>query len=371
MKILFIIDSLKSVAGMERSLINKANYFAEKLSHEVHIINLHDMIDEDPAFTLSPKIKVYKLAYLRHSNFLKKLKDLTRLLKIINETIKNRGIECLISLNGKEVFLFPFVNKNVKKIVESHFIKGARVYYLRSINATNIEILLARFKEYIRVKILKNIDAFVVLTKRNKDEWTDLKNVIWIPNSISYDKNQRKSQLINKSVIAVGRLAEVKGFDLLIEAWKKVALKFPEWKLNIYGEGPLENELRKLIDINKLEKIIFLNKFTKDIEQKYLESSIFVLSSRNEGFGLVILEAMSAGLPVVSFDCPWGPREMIEDSKNGFLIECYDTDKMSEKIIALIESKDLRRKLSIETQNIVNKFSNSHVFKSWEEILKL
>ena len=137
--------------------------------------------------------------------------------------------------------------------------------------------------------------------------------------------------------MAAGRYAPQKGFDKLINAWSIVVQNHPDWKLYIYGDGELRDELQQLINRLQLQNSCFLEHTTSDIAAKYAESSIFVLSSVYEGFGMVITEAMSCGLPVVSFACPCGPKDIIQNDINGLLVEPDNIDQLAEKISILIE----------------------------------
>jgi glycosyltransferase involved in cell wall biosynthesis len=148
--------------------------------------------------------------------------------------------------------------------------------------------------------------------------------------------------LNNKNVIAVGRLSPQKGYDMLIDAWSKVCQIYPDWKLEIYGDGELKDVLSKKISDSWMDNCVKLCGVVSDIQDKYLESSIFVLSSLYEGLPMAMIEAMTCGLPIVAFDCEYGPRELVTNEYNGFLVEPQDVNSLADKIIQLIDNADLR-----------------------------
>src|SRR5690606_29989769 len=155
-------------------------------------------------------------------------------------------------------------------------------------------------------------------------------NSVVIPNSVWFSAPEQ-STLTNKKVIFSGRQILVKGIDLLIDIWEKVHKKHPDWTLEIYGEKSDEFNVQSAINQKGLTNSVFIFEPVSDIYKKYCEASMLLLTSRFESFGLVLIEAMSCGLPCVSFDTPTGPSSVIENNKNGFLIPCFDTELFSKK----------------------------------------
>src|SRR5690606_20540900 len=164
-----------------------------------------------------------------------------------------------------------------------------------------------------------------------------------IPNSLPFVA-EKTSSLTEKRIIAAGRLTHQKGFDILIDIYEKVYQQAPDWELNIFGEGEDREHLQEKITRKGLEKYIKLCGSVKNISENYQKSSIFVLSSRWESFGLVLIEAMNHGLPSISFDCD-GPKNIITDGKNGFLIPKFDIKLFSEKLLSLMQDSELRNKI--------------------------
>ncbi|KRN33107.1 epss [Liquorilactobacillus mali] len=217
-------------------------------------------------------------------------------------------------------------------------------------------------------------DATVVLGDKDFDNYKKnlkrIKLLKRIYNPVPLNFNQ-KSNLKNKRIIAVGRLVDQKGFDILVNVWSIIKKdKISEgWTLDIFGEGPLREKLINQIDELNLSDIK-INNFTNEIKKEYLKSSIFVLSSRFEGFVLVLMEAQSAGLPVVSFDIKEGPSEIIVQGENGFLIKPFDKNEMARKILFLMENENKRIQFSNNSDKIIRKFDTKLIINDWEELFE-
>lgn len=175
---------------------------------------------------------------------------------------------------------------------------------------------------------------------------------------------------MQKQVIAAGRYVGQKGFDRLVAAWQKVVNRHPDWVLKIYGDGWMREQLwQQIMDLG-IEESCYLEHTAHDIATKFQESSIFVLSSRFEGFGLVIVEAMSCGLPVVSFTCHCGPRDIISDEIDGLLVSEGDIDKLAEGINRLIEDEELRKKMGEMARLKANNYKIEHIGEQWIALFK-
>ena len=176
--------------------------------------------------------------------------------------------------------------------------------------------------------------------------------------------------LEKKQVIMVGRYNDAKGYDYLIPAWEIVHHRHPDWILQVYGSGELYDDVVNWIKEHKIEDSIVLNEPIDDIKSKYLESSICVLSSIYEGFSLVILESMACGVPVVSFDCPYGPRNIIKDGEDGLLIDFLNIDALAEGICYLIEDNEKRKIMGINARKNALRFSKETVMRQWEGLFR-
>ena len=196
------------------------------------------------------------------------------------------------------------------------------------------------------IRELKKLSKFVVLTHEDAAFWTELDNVMVIPNPSSFFPEEQ-SDCVEKQVIAVGRYVSQKGFDRLIDSWQLVANKHPDWKLKIYGDGAMRTQLERQITSLQLQNSCFLESTVSDIDQKMLKSSIYVLSSRFEGLPMTLIEAMACGLPVVAFTCHCGPRDIVSDGVDGYLVQDGNIDDLSEKIDMLITNSEIRQKWDI------------------------
>ncbi len=263
-----------------------------------------------------------------------------------------------------EVRFFNKINDGSKKIAEIHLAKSFRSYKNQS---SIVSRTLTRFAERIDESVVSKLDKFVVLTDEDKFDWlnkhntTRIYNFVDVPNSISSVKN--------KTAIAIGRLDYQKGFDTLVEIWAIVNKRYPDWRLDIYGSGQDKERLQAQIDRLRLNEVIKINTPTTDIYSKILDSSIYLLTSRYEGFGLVLAEAMACGVPPVSFACKCGPRDIITDGENGFLVEQDDVDTFAERVCQLIENEPLRKEMGKNARrNIEERFSEEVIMKQWEKL---
>ncbi|WP_286033948.1 glycosyltransferase family 4 protein [Fusobacterium necrogenes] len=369
MKIIFCIKSFYELNGMERVLLKKIEYFKER--YEILLITT-DQKNKKYLNITDSKIKKIDLNinYSEYdiSNFIEKVFKFLIKQKIHKKRLKKIVEEfkpdIIVSVGNEEKYFLPKIVNNSKIILEHHFERYSAFKEKRN--------FLYRIKDYINLKLdeslLKKYDEVIVLTKEDKKQYGS-KKVKVINNSLSFYPT-KIAKLENKKVISVGRLVYQKGYDILIGVWRKVVEKYPEWTLDIYGEGKLREELQQKINNYKLENHIFLKGREKNIQDKYLEASIYVMSSRYEGMPMVLVEAQACGLPVVSFDCPCGPKDIIINSENGFLCEFGNIDEMVNKIIYLIENEEERKNIGKKARENSLKFSEKKIMKKWEELFE-
>jgi glycosyltransferase involved in cell wall biosynthesis len=217
------------------------------------------------------------------------------------------------------------------------------------------------------------LDALVVLTEGDRRDYARLlagsrTRVVRIPNAVP-ELPGRVSNLDSKVAVAAGRLNRQKGFDLLVDAWATVARRHPDWILRIYGSGEDRGELRRRIEAHGLYNEVLLPGATAALGEALGEASVFVLSSRFEGFGLVIIEAMSKGLPVVAFDCPRGPGEIISNGVDGILVEPEDTEALADAVCALLDDDSLRRRLGSAALETARRYELDAVGAQWDALL--
>ncbi len=348
MKILFVISSLSS-GGAERVMSILANEFAK--SNEVTIVTLSK---SESFYNLDRSIKHIKLDLLKSSNnILETIINSLNRLRVLVKVFKRENPDVVISFMTHTNILATIAAKiSNKKIIISERI--AYDYYGSKI--------LNTFRKFI----YPLSDAFITQTQADLKNYIFLKNsyVIYNPIEIkNFDTNIKKENI----VLGVGRLDKQKGFDLLIRAFCKI--KDSNWKLVIAGEGDERDRLERLIKELKATNIELIGR-TKEIFKWYKKASIFALSSNKEGFPNVLIEAMTFGCAVVSFDCPYGPGEIIQNGVNGLLIENQNEESLKEAIELLIKDKELREKLSLEAIKAKERYSIEKIANEWHRVIE-
>jgi len=372
-KIVYVTPALYMAGGVERVLTLKANYFADHLGYDITII-LTEGKDKPLFYPLSEKIKVINLDIgfeeLWTCSFIKKvyvyLKKQCQYKKLLTKTLMRLRPDITISLLRREINFINDIHDGSKKIGELHVNRAN--YRNFEANDTNIvKILFAKIWMRSLVSKLKHLDQFVVLTNEDKKAWPELKNVIVIPDPLSFIP-ESNSPLTAKRVIAVGRYHYQKGFDLLLKAWKTIEAQCPDWQLAIFGQG----------DRNPYQQLAYelglshcnLNGPTSNIQDEYNNSSLFVFSSRYEGFGMVLVEAMACGLPVVSYACPCGPRDIVSDGIDGILVEKENIDAMAHQLLLLINDKQKRQAMSLAAQQKAATYHMDQIAVRWQSLFE-
>lgn len=366
MKIAYTISGLYNSGGMENILIQKANYLADILGYNITIITT-DQKSRPSFFSLSHKVNLIDLGVNYQDAKQSKLWHLKKLyLKKIHQKaltyyLKNNNYDIVISLMDFDFSFLYKIKDGSKKILEYHFAKYSKV------NATNniIKKIIQKCRADSWDKVVANYDKFIVLTKEDKEQWKNLDNVRVIPNFIKKLPN-RKAELRNKRVISVGRADFQKGFDMLIDAWSIVSKNFPDWILTIIGGGDkasLQNQINKLC----LSDSIKLLPPNPDIEEEYLDSSLYVMSSRFEGLPLVLLEAMSFGLPIVSFNCPCGPKDILKPDFSS-LVDSGDIKGLARELMRWINNYSYRKEAQYNAIREANKYTIEKTMKIWDTL---
>ena len=372
-KIAYCIPSLYRSGGIESVLTTKVNYLAENFGYDIYLI-LTDGKNKKPYYDLSDKIHIIQLNInfekLWQCPFYRKiiiyLFKQIKYKKKLKKILLNIRPDITVSLLRREINFINSIHDGSKKIGELHFNKNN----YRNFNKKYLPHFLNCYitKEWQKKLIdeIKKLDKFIVLTQEDKKTWTELDNIQVIPNPIKYYPKE-SSTCLNKKVIAVGRYTWQKGFDMLINSWNIVHEKHPDWQLNIYGGGNYK-AYQELVNKKNLHLSIICHQATKNIYEKYIDSSIFVLSSRYEGFGLVLTESMSCGLPVVSFACPCGPKDIIKDREDGFLVENGNVEQLADKICYLIEYENERISMGKKAKENVKRFDKEKIMQQWIDL---
>ena len=374
MKIIYLYPSLRTLGGADRMVIQKANYLTDQLDHEVYIIT--DSQDNFPfVYPLSSKVhhidtginfnRQYQYNFVIRIVFYQYMAKKYR--AAVTQLIDKIHPDIVISTLGRDSDFITKLKDGSKKIGEAHTTR---------VNLRNVQGLLdggimqkyagKQLKQNIE-KTIRELDAFVVLNEYEQKIWSDIKPAIVIPNSLPFHPSILGT-LSAPRAICVGRLEWEKGIDRLIDVWQRVHEKHPGWILDIYGEGTLQNQLQQQIFCLKAENYIHLKGACSNIMTEYLSSSIVVLTSRYEGFGMVLIEAMACGVPCVAYNCRFGPQSIITDAENGFLVEEGDKEKMVEKIGYLIDNEPIRKTMGINARKTVQKYSQDNIMKEWNDL---
>lgn len=372
-RIVYCTPALYFAGGMERVLTMKANYFAEHFGYDVTII-LTDGKEKPIFYPLSDKVKVINLDIgfeeLWTCSFLKKiffyLKKQHLYKKLLNRELMRIRPDITVSMLRREINFINDIQDGSKKIGEIH-INRANFRNFEGNNA--LKNLFSKFWMNSLLSKLQRLDRFVVLTEKDKEAWVELKNVCVIPNPLSFTST-RHSDLSEKRIIAVGRYCHEKGYDLLLKAWGIVQNRTTDWRLEIFGEGD-RTQYEEMVDTLNLDRHrCILNGRSSKIQDEFLNSSLSVCSSKFEGFGLVITEAMACGLPVVSFDCPWGPRAIISDGEDGMLVENGNVDKLAEALVLMIQNPKQRKAMADKAIENVQRFSIDQIAGQWKSLFE-
>ena len=365
MKIAYFVRQYTAPGGTERILAEKANYLVRQ-GHEVHIIVcIHE--DQEPFFNFDKRIQIYKLG-IDH----KELKYRSEYLEKAQKIVDNIKPDISIS-NGIDLSKYIYLLKdNSIKILEEHFCKFKRKTKLAKCS----ENVLGRYLGYLyatkKRRLVTKYDKYVVLTQEDREQWFELndKQIAVVENMISIPVLNTQPDYSQKKILGVGRLTGQKGWDYLLESWGILSKKYPDWTIVICGEGSQRAKLEKRAKELGVSNSFVLKGVTSDIQNEMLDSSIYVLPSRYEGLPLVLLEAMSVGLPPVAFTCKCGPRDVIKDGQDGFLVPRFNVELFAEKLEALIKDEDLRKKVGQEAQKSVQRFSPDKIMAKWGELFR-
>ncbi|PWU67175.1 glycosyltransferase [Gracilibacillus dipsosauri] len=359
-KIVFFISSAATGGGIQRSASMITSELDKEEKYSITVVSLYNYDKR-------------KYDYGKNTKHLKGSIESTNNAKKIIYKAKQECRNLFLNLEFDSIIieglgLIPFIpkkilrNKAINKIVRDH--TG-----------------YSNFKKYgltwFGLKMsLKYMDRIIVLTKENLLEYSQLfskyrDKFMVIPNTVSSNIKRFSYNSNNKKICFIGRLSNEKGPDMAIEAFSKVlnVNEYSEWKLDLYGTGPMLNYLKSIVHDKKLERNVFFKGYESNIKDIYNKYAFLLVSSKFESFGLVILEALKAGIPVVSFDCNYGPRSLIKDGENGLLVTNGDKEELSKAIYSLISNENLRNQLAKNTDQIDSEFDYFKVITKWENVI--
>lgn len=374
MKLTYLIYNAFGVGGTVRTVFNQANAMVER-GHDVEIATMLRYHDEPP-FPLDPRVRMTALVDNRSGSY-----------------VDWDGYDGPEDTSWHE--LFP---AGISKNWDSRRRISAMIRFLRGLESEivvgtrpTINLVMAEFTDASRVRLVQEhaglsthkgewreaidaayvkLDAVVCLTEADRvaygEAFPDVR-VERIPNAL-HSLDVPRTDFSRSQVVSAGRLDGNKGIDKLIDAFGKVVDAHPDWTLRVHGDGPELDALRKIIRVKHLYNHVFLMGPTRKLDEELAKGSVFAMSSKSEGFGMVLLEAMNCGLPVVSFNCPVGPRELVSDGVDGLLVPELDVDALAAGIIRLIEDEELRRTLSKAALQKAAEYGPEVVTAAWEDL---
>lgn len=376
LKIVYCTPAIYSAGGVERVVTMKASYFAEEYGYDVTII-VTEGKGRDSFFPLSNKVKVVNFEInfeeLWTCSFIKRifvyLKKQCLFKKRLTQELLQIRPHITISTLRREINFINNIKDGSKKVGELH-INRANYRSFKTEKSNFLKNLFAKYWSHNLVKHLKQLDRLVVLTEKDREAWIELEHVDVIPDPLPFVPTS-VSPLTEKRVISVTRYSYEKGIDLLLRTWAEVEKRIPEWRLDVYGNGDTSSYEKMIDELHIDRNRCRLNGCSNEVEREYYNSSLSVLSSRFEGFGMVIAEAMACGLPVVAFDCPWGPRSIIKDGENGLLVEKENIRKMADAICFLIKNKDVRNQIGKKNVIDVQKYYADQIMQKWINLFNI
>ena len=371
MRILYCTNQLYVHGGIERILSQKMNALVQDYGHEVYLLTFEQK-DQNFVYNLNKKIIFNDLrinylsgkSYYNPKNIIKIVKHFFKLKSAITRI--KPDIIISISFTPDQYFL-PFIDKKIPKIKELH---SSGIIVSKCANQGN------GFKVWFNNKLIDVFNKYNSLVLLNKDEKK------YFPRANTFEINNFTDFVVENNIekentiIAAGRIVPAKQFEELAFIWKKIHLNFPDWKIKIFGDGDayIIINLKKIVSELQIENSFLIFEATKNIKLEMQKSKVYAMTSQTECFPMVLLEAQICGLPIISYDCPNGPRNIINNEVDGFLIEDKNRILFAEKLSFLLTNKDLLIKMSQNSSVNVNRFNKSKIMTIWnnlfQEVLK-
>jgi glycosyltransferase involved in cell wall biosynthesis len=375
MKIVYNITTTATPAGgMERVVVQKANFMAEHFGHEVLIITT-DQKDTPSFYPYAPGVRHIDLrldymglskekwfirAYLRYRNTLRKHR------RMLTEVLMREKADIVVSMSRDEKEFLYKIKDGSKKVLESHRCLKPRARIELKRSGSLLKKLKIVYRLLHETHLPVHYDSFVVLTEEDKQWWLEKPNVRVIPNPLPFTTN-RVSSLDTCRILSIGRISRDKGIDRMLDIWSRIAPCFPEWKLTLIGDV-VDHDLIDRINISGLAQSVEVLPTTPHVFEAYQKSSIYIMTSRFEGLPMVLLEAVACGLPIVSYAFKCGPRDVINDGKDGYLIEEDDADMFVKRLSELMGNDALRQRMGSQAKINSERFSMLNVMTRWNDL---
>ena len=362
MKIVYYTDQVYLHGGIEKVLAQKLNYFSSFSNYELHLVTTEHK-GKPYCYPISNIVLHHDLeinydrskSYFNPVNFKKVPKHIKRLKAKLDEINPDVLIVCNYAF---DFYFIPFISSGIKTIKEFH---SSRYYYIKELpKASVFKKLLYRINNWIENKY-----SHIVILNADEKKYYNSKHLEVIPNSIYKVKQKTEINRV-KYIIAAGRIAPVKQFDHLIKVWSLIAKNFPDWQVHIYGGGDilLSKKLDKLIKKQEVPNI-YLKGETDELSIKMQQASIYALTSATECFPMVLLESLACGLPIISYNCPHGPSNIIKNGEDGILVEPDNIHAFSQELAKLIKNEELRLKMSKSALNNMKRFDEKIIMQQW------
>lgn len=376
-KLVFLCNNMKSTNGVERVLSQRLSLLAESGMYEVYLIT-YNQYGAPFSFPISDKVHYIDLAtrYIERCSYhglyqyIDRYKSERFFRNVLNRVLETLNPDIVVCADLHVADLRAVLSSTVQafRVVECHCGRSAYFEDIKKFKSLS-ERLRERVRKIQLLYAMRKFDKIVVMTEAERMDWHMNDKVVCIPNMlVTFPNHDFKSLQIQKRVISVGRYAYQKGYDLLLKSWRLVEKKHPDWSLHIYGsnDGGI-GDYQRLQENVRLFRInnVFLHQATDEIYSCYAQSDIYVMSSRYESFGLVLIEAMSCGLPVISFDCKYGPRSVIRNEETGLLVPFGDVKEMAAAICSMIEHDIERQRMASNARQEIMKYNAENIMPLW------
>ena len=365
MKVCYLLEQVYKSGGIERVVSHKLDYWSKIKDMDVYLITEEDF-GRKPYYDFPLNVNKFDLnlsfnrqvSLTKLTNIFEAVKLFFKLMMLLKK-IKPDVI--ILTTYGYAYFFLPFLCGSAKIIKE---------YHASNLFNTERKGFFSKVKGFFSDKFQSLYDKHVFLSAEEASA-SGIVNAVVIPNPIAKIINEKS---INRSnyVIAAGRIAPVKGFERLINIWSLVFMQVKDWELHIYGDGEegYVNGLRDIIKSHNLEHSIKIYPSTPHIHQKMLASKVYAMTSLTECFPMVLLEAIQLGLPIIAFDCPTGPRNIIKSEKMGILIPDDDLNSFADNLLLLIHSDELRESLVSNAMSLMGQYDVDSIMQSWDNLLR-
>ena len=363
MKIVYLTDQTFLHGGIEKVLATKANFLAEQYHHQVTVVTTEQK-GHQPCYTFSEKVNLRDIAinyyrdksYFHPLNLIKAIKHFFKIKKLIKQLQPD---VIVVSNYSFDFYFLPYILSKIPKIKEFHSSR-----YLEANRETSKNL-----KEKVMAFLSRNAERkyhqLVVLNPAEKEFYNSEKITV-IPNPVPMSNLNVKIQ--NKKIMAAGRISPVKNFGELIDIFNELKYDLKDWELHFYGEDYLDTQknLEQKIAEYQLEHQVKFAGTTNDMLKTMQEYSIYAMTSETECFPMVLLEALSVGLPIISYNCPTGPQFIIKSNEDGFLVQ--DQQEFIKQLKKLIGSRELRENFSKNGKENAKRFSEKKVMKLWNNL---